>query len=63
MIEVGQSIPNIDVKILGEDGPEPVNTSELFANKKVVMFAVPGAYTPTCSAQHLPGFIKNAAAD
>lgn len=62
MIEVGQAIPNIDVQILGEDGPQPVNTSELFANKKVVMFAVPGAFTPTCSAQHLPGFIKHAAA-
>jgi peroxiredoxin len=42
---------------MGEKGPEDLNTGEFFAGKKVVLFAVPGAFTPTCSAAHLPGFV------
>ena len=45
-----------------DGGPKPVKTDELFAGKKVVVFALPGAFTPTCSAKHLPGFVQNAAA-
>ena len=45
---------------MGSDGPSAITTSEIFAEKKVVLFAVPGAYTPTCSNAHLPGFVTNA---
>ena len=58
-VEVGDSIPQINLKILGEQGPQDVSTSEIFSGKKVVMFAVPGAFTPTCSAAHLPGYVAN----
>ena len=44
---------------MGPDGPKPLTTSEVFGGKKVVLFAVPGAFTPTCHLKHLPGFIKN----
>jgi peroxiredoxin len=60
MIQVGDTFPNINVQTMTKDGPTAVNTVELFAGKKVVLFAVPGAYTPTCSAAHLPGFVVNA---
>ena len=56
-IEVGQKIP--DMKLKMADGEE-VSTAELFRGKKAVLFAVPGAFTPTCSDYHLPGFIDNA---
>ena len=56
-IEVGQRIP--DVKLKMADGQD-VSTTELFRGKKAVLFAVPGAFTPTCSDYHLPGFIDNA---
>lgn len=59
MINVGDKLPNVTVKVMGQDGPEDVQTDDLFANKKVVLFAVPGAFTPTCSAAHLPGFVVN----
>lgn len=59
-IQVGDRIPNIEVQVMGSNGPEKVQTGELFAGKKVVMFAVPGAFTPTCSAAHLPGFVVHA---
>jgi peroxiredoxin len=45
---------------MGANGPEDLNTGDFFADKKVVLFAVPGAFTPTCSAAHLPGFVANA---
>ena len=48
--------------VMTADGPKPKTTDELFKGKKVVLFAVPGAFTPTCSNNHLPGFVKNAAA-
>lgn len=61
-IAVGDSLPDVTFKRLGEGGMGEVTTSEIFAGKKVVVFAVPGAFTPTCSAKHLPGFIEQAAA-
>ncbi len=59
-IQVGDKIPDVTLKRLGADGMEEVSTGELFAGKKVVMFAVPGAFTPTCSAKHMPGFVNHA---
>ncbi|MEM7444465.1 MAG: peroxiredoxin [Pseudomonadota bacterium] len=59
-IQVGNKIPDVTLKRLGADGMEEVSTGDLFAGKKVVLFAVPGAFTPTCSAKHLPGFIDHA---
>lgn len=61
-IETGQSLPDATFMTMGEDGPAPMSSSDLFAGKRVVLFAVPGAYTPTCSAKHLPGFKDHAAA-
>ena len=61
-IKVGDKIPSVPLKHMGKDGIETVNTDELFKGKKVVLFAVPGAFTPTCSEQHLPGFLQQAAA-
>lgn len=59
-VQVGDSIPAATLKIFGEKGPEDISTAEIFDGKKVVVFAVPGAFTPTCSAAHLPGFVANA---
>lgn len=61
MIETGQAVPNSAVFEATEEGPKPVSTDELFAGKTTALFAVPGAFTPTCSAKHLPGFIEKAA--
>ena len=59
-IQVGERLPNIELQVMGSNGPEKVQTGDLFAGKKVVLFAVPGAFTPTCSAAHLPGFVVDA---
>ncbi len=59
-IKVGDSIPSMKLNIGTADGPKEVSTDDLFKGKKVVMFAVPGAFTPTCSVKHLPGFVQNA---
>jgi len=59
-IQIGDTLPNVELRVMGKDGPEAVNTADLFAGKKVVLFAVPGAFTPTCSAAHLPGFVVKA---
>jgi len=59
-IRVGDSVPDVTLAVMGHRGPEQVSTGDLFKGKKVVAFAVPGAFTPTCSAQHLPGFVANA---
>ncbi len=59
-IQVGDKMPSVTVKHLAEDGIAELNTDEIFGGKKVVLFAVPGAYTPTCTAQHLPGFQSKA---
>ncbi|CAM4186827.1 peroxiredoxin [Pseudoalteromonas byunsanensis] len=57
MIEQGQALPSATLSELTTDGMVNHDIQELFANKKVVLFAVPGAFTPTCSASHLPGFV------
>ncbi|MCZ6504216.1 MAG: peroxiredoxin [Gammaproteobacteria bacterium] len=59
-IQVGDNIPDATMKVLGDKGPEDITTGDIFAGKKVVLFAVPGAYTPTCSAAHLPSYVVNA---
>ncbi|HUY67936.1 MAG TPA: peroxiredoxin [Alphaproteobacteria bacterium] len=60
-IKIGDKIPSVTLKHLTASGMQDQSTVEVFANKKVVMFAVPGAFTPTCSAKHLPGFVQNLA--
>lgn len=59
-IKVGDRIPDATLMRMTEKGPAPLTTQELFGGKKVVLFAVPGAFTPTCSNQHLPGFVDKA---
>ncbi len=61
-IQVGDKIPALTLKTMTGDGIQDVSTEDLFGGKKVVLFAVPGAFTPTCSAKHLPGFVEHAAA-
>ncbi|EPC02328.1 peroxiredoxin [Litchfieldella anticariensis FP35 = DSM 16096] len=56
-ISVGDRIPDVTIKTNGVDGPESISTAELFAGKRVVLFAVPGAFTPGCSNTHMPGFV------
>ncbi|HEY5952600.1 MAG TPA: redoxin family protein, partial [Kofleriaceae bacterium] len=58
MIEVGQKIPSVTIKQATPEGPADVNPAELFAGKNVILFALPGAFTPTCSQKHLPGYVK-----
>ncbi|MGB0844915.1 MAG: peroxiredoxin [Alphaproteobacteria bacterium] len=58
-IKVGDKIPSVSVKHLGADGMAELNSADLFAGKKVVMFGVPAAYSPTCSEQHVPGFVAS----
>ena len=60
-IQAGDKLPEGKLKVMGADGPKNVDTGELFGKGKVVLFSVPGAFTPTCSAKHLPGFIEKAA--
>lgn len=59
-IAVGDKLPDVKLTKVGADGPKPVDTGEYFAGKKVALFSVPGAFTPTCSAKHLPGFVEKA---
>ncbi|QMW22284.1 peroxiredoxin [Sandaracinobacteroides saxicola] len=59
-IKVGDTLPEAVLMKMTADGPAPVSTKELFARRTVALFAVPGAFTPTCSAKHLPGFIEKA---
>jgi peroxiredoxin len=59
-IKVGDRIPEAKFRIMSERGPASKTTDEVFKGKKVVLFAVPGAFTPTCNNSHLPGFLKNA---
>jgi len=61
-IKAGDALPNVTLKEMGDGGPKDVNIQELTKGKKVVLFAVPGAFTPTCSMKHLPGFVDQAAA-
>ena len=57
-IKVGDKIPSVTLTQMTADGPKPVSTDDVFAGKKVVLFAVPGAFTPLCSGQHLSGYVK-----
>jgi glutaredoxin/glutathione-dependent peroxiredoxin len=59
-IKVGDRIPSVKVKHLTKDGMKDISTDELFKGKKVAVFGLPGAFTRTCSGQHLPGFVQNA---
>ena len=59
-ISVGDRLPETTFVKATPDGPQPVNSSEYFAGRRVALFSVPGAFTPTCSARHLPGFVEKA---
>ncbi len=59
-ISVGDKIPQAKLQTMGENGPVPLSTDDIFSGKKVVLFAVPGAFTPGCSITHLPGYVVNA---
>jgi len=61
-ISVGDRMPEGSFTVMTDDGPNAISTAEFFGGKKVVLFSVPGAFTPTCSAKHLPGYVENAAA-
>jgi glutaredoxin/glutathione-dependent peroxiredoxin len=60
-IAVGDKLPDVKLVKATADGPEAVQSADFFAGKKVALFSVPGAFTPTCSAKHLPGFVDKAA--
>src|SRR4249920_3697879 len=60
MIKVGDRLPNTKFKVMTAEGPAERTTDDVFKGKKVVLFAVPGAFTPTCHKNHLPGFLTNA---
>jgi glutaredoxin/glutathione-dependent peroxiredoxin len=59
-ISVGDKVPNVKVMLASDQGPEQIDSGSLLGNGKVALFSVPGAFTPTCSAKHLPGFVDNA---
>lgn len=59
-LAVGDIIPSATLQVMGENGPSPITTDQIFFGKKVVLFAVPGAFTPGCSMTHLPGYVVNA---
>lgn len=61
-IKTGDKIPSVTLKSLTAEGLKDLSTGSVFANKKIVLFAVPGAFTPTCTAKHLPGYVENKAA-
>jgi len=61
-IAIGDKIPSLELFIMGESGPELINSDAIFSGKKVALFGLPGAFTKTCSARHLPGFVNNAEA-
>ena len=59
-IKVGDKVPSVTLRYLGPDGPQSVSSDDFFRGKKVALFGVPGAYTRTCSARHLPGYVNHA---
>ena len=60
-IKVGDRLPDVQLSLATPEGPVPVKSTDFFAGKRVALFAVPGAYTPTCSAKHLPSYVEKAA--
>ena len=62
MIAIGEKLPAATLKTMTADGAKDLTTADVFSGKKVVLFAVPGAFTPTCSNNHLPGYLENHAA-
>jgi len=60
-LKPGDAIPDLSLTVVGDDGAKSVSSKDFFGGKTVVLFAVPGAFTPTCSARHLPGFKEHAA--
>ena len=60
-IQVGDRLPDVPLAIATAEGPKPTTSGEYFAGKRVALFAVPGAFTPTCSARHLPSYVEKAA--
>jgi len=61
-IKIGDKLPQATFMHMGANGPEPLTSDALFAGKRVAVFALPGAFTPTCSAKHLPGYMEQASA-
>jgi peroxiredoxin len=61
-ISVGDRVPSVTLTKVTADGPDQVSSEDYFAGRKVALFSVPGAFTPTCSAKHLPGYVENAEA-
>ena len=59
-IQAGDKVPSVTLKTMGSEGPQDISTDEIFSGRKVVLFAVPGAFTPGCSMTHLPGYVVNA---
>lgn len=59
-IKAGDKLPDVTMTLMGKNGPEPVKTKDYFAGRRVALFSVPGAYTPTCHMKHLPGFVAKA---
>ena len=59
-IQIGDKIPSVEVQFMGQSDVETINTDDLLGGQKVVIFALPGAFTPTCSAAHLPGYVVHA---
>ena len=59
-IQVGERLPDVPIAIATPDGPQQTTSGEYFSGKKVALFAVPGAFTPTCSARHLPSYVEKA---
>ncbi len=58
-IQVGQRLPDGSLTVMGEKGPEPRSVSDIFSGRKVLLFAVPGAFTPTCHRSHMPGYVES----
>lgn len=58
-VAVGDSVPDVELRTMGPDGPTPISTGEALGTGRVVLFAVPGAFTPGCSKVHLPGYLEN----
>jgi peroxiredoxin len=59
-IQIGDRVPDVPLSIATADGPQPTTSADYFAGKRVALFAVPGAFTPTCSARHLPSYVEKA---